>query len=683
MWNKLRNIFDTQQKKYSSSTSELKVDGECVSPSCTPPSSESILSDTEIDQEVKAVELTHYPLALAIFKLRIDCGEDFVRSQTVLNALGDYKAFEDCHPARAIFKVLYSEGIYSTFINLPDTSNWSNAIEKVCNLMSNQFGYKEELVSQVLANILLGFGKCSASDISSFITVNNSVVEPDTLKKKDTTTTQVPTKYKSPYASYKLPETNILIKHGLSIPDYDSLNPTAERLEWVLSGYGVDGKIINIAPGPRSSLYEIQVEPKKLAKLVRNEKDILLALGCRGCRIINPLPNKLSIGVEIPNPVENDNIMPGDIFNSKEFNMSNQTLPIAIGIDSSSRIICEDLAELGNLLICGGLEQGKTTLLYQIIASLLFKVSPEDLKFIIAHSNQLELHELNDLPKGYFAHTNDVEGLITERPNLYQTLVCLTEEMEQRAKLLQLARVKSIEEYNHLYVNRTLNPADGHHYLPRLICIVDEIQPFFNGKEWDDTLSPMFEKTKGVGVHFIFTTRYTSADSLTPLIRSYLPNKICLRINLPNESRLAIGKTDATNLLDKGDVLVVKNNVVARCQTSNFETSDFEIIVDDINQRAFTGSEYILPENESFSTLESTTLPIFDKDPLFDEVARFVVTSYTASTSSLQRRYNIGYNRAGLIMDQLEAAGIVGPSNGGKPREVLVDTITLDSILNA
>ncbi|MDE5773839.1 MAG: hypothetical protein K2H86_05230 [Muribaculaceae bacterium] len=683
MWNKIRNIFRKQEQVSLNTTPKMDTESGYTNNVHPPYDSVSITDETSTHEELYYSELTKFPLALAIFKLRMDCGEDFVRSQAVLNALGDYKAFEDCYPARAIVKVLYSEGIYSTFINLPNTTNWSNEIEKACNRISNQFGYKEELVRQVMANILLGFGKCTTSDIHSFINVNKTVVEPQILKKKDAITTQVSTKYKAPYASYRLPETSILIKRGISLPDYNSLNPTVKRLEWVLSGYGVDGKIINIIPGPRSSLYEIQVAPTKLAKLARNEKDIILAIGYRGCRIINPLRNKLAIGFEIPNPIEDDNIMPGDIFNSKEFNTSNHTLPVAIGIDSTSKVICEDLAELSNLLICGGLEQGKTTLVYQIVASLIFKVSPDNLKFIIVHSNQLELYELSHLPKDYFAHSNDVEGLITERPDLYQTFVCLTEEMEQRIKLLQLARVKSIDEYNNQYVNSTLNPADGHHYLPRLICIVDEIQPFFNGKEWDDTLSQMFEKTKGVGVHFIFTTRYTSAESLTPLIRSYLPNKICFRINLPNESRLAMGKIDATNLLDKGDVLVVKDNGVRRCQTSNFEPRHLEIIINEINQRNLTGSEYILPEKELYDTIAPTALSVFDKDPLFDEVARFVVTSYRASTSSIQRQYSIGYNRASLIMDQLETAGIVGPSNGGKPRVVLVNTITLESILNA
>ena len=686
MWNRVRNIFRKHEETSSNMDAIQAADKDYTNRIVPLGYKSTLTSDgTSYQKDLCECMLANFPLAMAIFKLREDCGDDFARSKAVINALGDYKAFDGCQPARAIFKVLYTEGIYYDFINLPISSNWINEIQKISNRLSNQFGYKEELINLVLANILLGFGKCSTSDVYSFITEEDSVVKTEAPNNQYAPTAIPPLhdKYKLPNNSYSLPNTDRLIERGLSTPDTDSLKTTAERVEWVLNGYGVDGKVINIISGPRCSLYEIQVESYKLAKLTRNEKDILIALGSRGCRIINPLPNKLAIGIEIPNPIEDNNIMPGDIFNSKEFNMSNMKLPIAIGIDSASNVVIEDLAKLGNILICGGLEQGKTTLVYQIVASLLFKVSPNDLKFIIAHSNQLELHELNNLPKDYFAHTNDIECLITERPDLYQTLICLTVEMEQRTKLLQIAGVRSIEDYNRLFVNRTLNPADGHHYLPRLVCIVDEIQPFFNGKEWDDTLSPMFEKTKGVGVHFIFTTRYTSADYLTPLIRRHLTNKICFRINLPHESRLAIGKTDATNLLDKGDVLVLKDGGIVRCQTSNFEPRHIEIIINEINQRNLTGSEYILPEKELFDTIAPTVLPVFNKDPLFDEIARIVVTSNTASTSSIQRRYNIGYNRAGLIMDQLEAAGIVGPSNGGKPREVLVDPITLESILNA
>lgn len=686
MWNKVRNIFRKQEVASSNMDTIQAAEKEYTKNDVNPHYEPTLnTEDTPYQNDLCGCELTKFPLAIAIYKLRKDCGEEFMRSQTVLNALGDYKAFDDCQPARAIFKVLYTEGFYCDFINLPISSNWINEIKKISNRLSNQFGYKEELINRVLANILLGFGKCSISDIFSFITEEDSVVEAEAQNNQyaPTAIPPLPDKYKLPNTSFSLPNTGILIERGPSTPDTDSFKQTAERVEWVLNGYGVDGKVINIISGPRCSLYEIQVEPKKLSKLTRNEKDILIALGSRGCRVINPLPNKLAIGIEIPNPIEENNIMPGDLFNSKEFNMSNMKLPIAIGIDSTSNVVFEDLAKLGNMLICGGLEQGKTTLIYQIIASLLFKVSPDDLKFVIAHSNQLELRELNNLPRAYFARATDVRDLITDRPDLYHTFVCLTEEMEQRTKLLQLAGARSIEEYNNLFVNRTLTPADGHHYLPRLVCIVDEIQPFFNGKEWDDILSPMFEKTKGVGVHFIFTTRYTSADSLTPLIRSYLSNKICFRINLPNESRLATGKTDATNLLDKGDVLVVKDGGVVRCQISNFETKHFKVIVNELGQRDINGYEYILPEQELFETIEPTILPTFDKDPLFDEVARLIVTSNTASTSSLQRRYSIGYNRAGLIMDQLEAAGIVGPAHGGKPRAVLVDPIILESILNA
>lgn len=685
MWNKVKKIICKQpvNTSYISSDPIREEIQDCSQPSQS--NSKSITS-VPFQCSISNMELGQMPLARAIFNIRRDYGDDFVRSKAIINALGDYKAFDDCPPARAIVKLLYSEGIYFSFIDLPVTSNWINEIERVSNRLSNQFGYKQVIVNHVLANILLGFGKCPYSDVLSLLITTNSETESRKQEEPEENSPipQKRDKYKKqPNAINILPSVTILRTNGLSIPESESLKSVGNRLEWVLNGYGIDGKISHVVSGPRCSLFEIQVEPKKLAKLTRNEKDILISLGNRGCRVINPLHNKLAVGIEIPNPIDEINVMPGDIFNSSEFKTSNMALPIAIGIDATSTVICEDLAELGNLLLCGGLGQGKTLLVYQIISSLLFKVSPDDIKFIVAHSNQLELQELNKLPSVYFAHTIGGNVLISERADLHQTFVCLTEELEQRTKFFQLAGTHNIEEYNKLFVNGSLNPADGHHYLPRLVCIVDEVQPFFNGKEWDDTLSPMFEKTRAVGVHFIFTTRYTSAESLTPLIRNYLPNKICFRINLPNESRLAIGRTDATNLLDKGDVLVVKNDEIIRCQTSNFEISYFEIIVNEINKRTCSGGDYILPEKELFDTFAPTGLPVFDKDPLFDEVARLIVTSKTASTSIVQRRYNIGYNRAGKIMDQLEAAGIVGPSNGGKPRSVLVNSIMLESILNS
>lgn len=490
-------------------------------------------------------------------------------------------------------------------------------------------------------------------------------------------------KYQLPNSSYTLPDIKLLPCQRILLPNTNDLTPISKRLEWILNGYGISCNVINIIAGPRSSLYEVQVEPKKLSQLTRKEKDILTALGNRGCRIINPLPNKLAIGVEIPHQMDEVNIAPGDIFNSTKFYNSDMILPIVIGIDSTNNVIFEDLTKLGHLLICGGWDQGKTTLLYQIIASLLFKVSPDNLKFIIAHSSTLEFQELTRLPKDFFAHINNTDGLISERSDLHQTFLCLMTEMDQRAKLIRSAGVRSIEEYNTLYVNRTLNPAVGHHYLPRIVCIVDEMQPFFNGKEWDDTLSSMFEMTKGVGIHFIFTTRYTSANSLTPLIRRYMANKICFKINLLNESRLAIGNTDAVNLLDKGDILLVKSDKIIRCQTSDFKAEHLMKLINEITFKPLIGDDYILPEIESFGEADQTVQPVSDIDPLFEDVARTVVASGSASTSSIQRRYAIGYSRAGKIMDQLETFGIVSPANGGKPRKVLVDTRTLESILNS
>lgn len=491
-----------------------------------------------------------------------------------------------------------------------------------------------------------------------------------------------PQKYRLPYSSYTLPDIQLFPCNGILRPDTNDLKHISERLEWVLNGYGIGCNVINITSGPRCSLYEVQVEPRKLSQLARKEKDILTALGNSGCRIINPLPNKLTIGVEIPHQIDEVNIAPGDIFNSTNYYNSDMVLPIAIGIDSENNVVCEDLTKLGHLLICGGWDQGKTTLIYQIIASLLFKVSPDNLKFIIAHSNQLELQELTKLPKDFFAHIDDADVLISERTDLHRIFLCLMSEMDPRSKLLQLAGVRSIEEYNTLYVNRSLNPAVGHHYLPRIVCIVDEIQPFFNGKEWDDTLSPMFEMTKGVGIHFIFTTRYTSANSLTPLIRRYMPNKICFKINLSNESRLAIGSTDAVNLLDKGDILLVKSDKIIRCQTSDFKAGHLMKLINEITFKPLIGDDYILPEIESFGEADQTVQPVSDIDPLFEDVARNVVASGSASTSSIQRRYAIGYSRAGKIIDQLEAFGIISPAIDGKPRKVLVDTATLESILN-
>lgn len=688
MFNKVRNLFRKQsedsQEILRDSAAEQKImqNEELVS---------SISNETEILQpepEAEENSLEGFPVAFALRKLYKEYGIDFIKSSSIANALGDYNAFANNRPYQSIFKALLSDGIYSSLIESSSETVWENIVHQYSYQISNQYGFKTELVSDLIREILIGTGKCNPSDLDVQTKDDEFVYDAEYKRKEEKPTSDNAVNNNdieiSVSSKTKLPSIDILPKTYLKLPDKSSLTSVADRVIWVLSGFGINTLSIDIVPGPRYSLYEVEIDPKKLSKLSRNEKDIIIALGGKGCRILNLIPNKLGIGIEIPNPFDLEHISLYDLFSSKEFQNSTAFLPIAMGLEACGKVVVKDLVDMNHLLICGGLQQGKTTLVNLIISSLLMGVKSDDLKFVIASSNELELQDFTNIPNDYLVNDGEADCIISERPSLYKAFRCLTAEMELRNSLFSAVGVKGIEDYNSRFVSRTLSPQDGHHYLPHIVCVVDEIQPFFDGKSWDETLSPMLELTKGTGVHFIFTTRYTSVNTLTPLIRTYFPNRVSFCIGLPNESRLVIGTNGATNLLNVGDILISENGRINRCQSAKCNFEDYKPIFDFYDDKN-TGYSYTLPEKKEWweEQNESYNLPIIDKDPLFDEIARYIVLLSTASTSTIQRRYSIGYNRAGKIMDQLEAAGIVGPALGAKPREVLVDAITIESLLNS
>lgn len=688
MFNKLRNLFrnhdEDSQEVLHGSVTEQAANSREEAPSAKDNDVDIHESHSDLNEDC----LKGLPLAIALRRLQNEYGTEFIKQPAIVNALGDYNAFADNKPYKAIFKVLQSDGIYLSLIESPSDTVWENIACQYSYQISNQYGFKTELVSNLIREILIGTGKCMINDLGIRPT------EPECkCNAGSEIQTQIPTSEKAAVDTdpeqtvanrVQLPSIDILPKTFLKLPDKSSLAAVADRVSWILSGFGINPLNIDIFPGPRYSLYEIEIDPKKLPKLSRNEKDIIIALGGKGCRIVNPIHNKLAIGIEIPNPFDLEAISLYDLFSSNEYKLSKASLPIALGMDASGVVLVKDLAGLNNLLICGGLQQGKTSLVNQIIASLLMRVRADDLKFVIANSNELELQNFESIPENYLANDGESDCIISDRPKLYKAFRSLTAEMEMRNGLFSAAGVKSIDDYNSLFVSGRLNPQNGHHYLPHIVCIVDEIQPFLDGKSWDDTLSPMFELTKNTGVHFIFTTRYTSVNTLTPLIRTYFPIRVSFCIGLPNESRLILDSNGATNLLNVGDLLISGNGHIERCQSAKCEFEDIKPIFDFHGHKA-VGTHYILPEKKDWweEQIESYNQPIIAKDPLFDEVARMIVGSGQSSTSYIQRVFCLGYNRAGKIMDQLESAGIVGPSQGGKPRPVLVDLVALESILNS
>lgn len=480
---------------------------------------------------------------------------------------------------------------------------------------------------------------------------------------------------------YNLPPIELFQETNLLIPAVEDLASIKARLEWVLASYGIQDFVVTLIPSYRVSMYEIEISPKYVGKIVRNEKDILMALGTNGCRLINPLPNKLALGIEIPNPMYDTAKGIREFIRSTENSSGDLNLLIPVGIDSTNNLITLNLGKESSLLVCGASQQGKTDLLRLFVTTLIAHNTPENIKFVFAASNSIGLNEFEAINPMFLAKYDSIaENVISGGTSILKVLWGLNKEKEIRIELFKKAGASTIEEYNDLFLKRMLNPADGHHYLPHIVMCIDEFAPIFDEKSWDDQLPTLYEKIRGTGIHFIVTTKLTSASNLTPLIRTYFENRICFRIQMPNESRLAVNSTLATALLQCGDALVCANGSVKRCQTVRCDADSIKDLIEHTNEIPIQ-LPYLLPENPDW--WEEPIQTVVDVDPLFEDVARMVVQAGNASTSSIQRTWRIGYNRAGMILDQLESAGIVGPAVGGKSRSVLVSTLELENILKA
>lgn len=678
MWNKVKDIFKTKGLPTPPPVPSIKSEGDVQ---CTNLCKDDVIQKQE-SIKIKGCSFDGYPLATAIATITETYGFEFSVSSAIVNALADYNAFSD-KATQFIFKSLVLDGYFNQLTSLSCDSNWLNEANRISAILVNTYGFQETKVKQTILEVLLGMGKCALEEISA-------------IEYAPATQTEItiPANSNVPYnpdaafahGLYKLPSANLFGINTSVTPDKSSLQSLSKRLEWVLTGFGIKILNISICPGFRYSMYEIEVEPKAISKIVRNEKDLLTALGTEGIRIVNPLPNKMAIGFEIPNPDNFATISASDIFTSPTFKTSSveMVLPIAIGFDSCANLILKDLSSLQNLLVCGGRQQGKTTFFHQLLSSLLLSKTPSDIKLVIASVNPLEYSDLKKLPGDFFATSIDEEyDIISERPDLFKTLKDVEEEISQRKKLFSSASTRNIDDYNNSFRLRQLNPEDGHRYLPHIIVFIDEYQFFFDGKSWDDALSPLFESITGTGVHFVISSKNTSASNVTPLIRNYFPNKVVFRIGLPNESRLVLGNNQATNLLSCGDILSTDNSQIMRCQTANISTENIGKLIDYINLYKWDNLPYLLPDESDSFSIASSPVICGNHDSLFEDVARLVVNQKFGSTTSIQRHFNVGFPRAGKIMEQLEACGIVGPSNGGKPRAVLVDLIQLEQILKS
>ncbi|MGB0255466.1 MAG: DNA translocase FtsK 4TM domain-containing protein, partial [Flavobacteriaceae bacterium] len=471
---------------------------------------------------------------------------------------------------------------------------------------------------------------------------------------------------------------------GITINEQE-LEENKERIVDTLKNYQIGIADIKATIGPTVTLYEIvPAAGVRISKIKNLEDDIALSLSALGIRIIAPIPGKGTVGIEVPNKKATIVSMRSVIL-AKKFQEAEMELPLALGKTISNETFVVDLAKMPHLLMAGATGQGKSVGLNAILTSLLYKKHPAEIKFVLVDPKKVELTLFNKIERHYLAKLPDTDdAIITDNKQVINTLNSLCIEMDNRYDLLKSAMCRNIKEYNAKFKERRLNPHDGHAYLPYIVLVIDEFADLIMtaGKEVETPIARLAQLARAVGIHLIIATQRPSVNVITGLIKANFPARIAFRVTSKVDSRTILDSGGADQLIGRGDMLFTQGNNLIRLQCAFVDTPEVEKITDFIgSQRAYPDA-HLLPEyvsDEAGSTKENN---IEDRDPIFREAAEVVVNAQQGSASLLQRKLKLGYNRAGRIIDQLEAAGIVGPFEGSKAREVMFrDVISLHEFL--
>ncbi|MDR1370862.1 MAG: DNA translocase FtsK [Dysgonamonadaceae bacterium] len=522
---------------------------------------------------------------------------------------------------------------------------------------------------------------------------NNSAENPAGKKEEeanDLLTELGPYDPKLDLSNYRFPAIDLLKKYDLGEQSYNAeeQNENKNKIIQTLENYGIKIKNIKATVGPTITLYEIIPEDGVRISKIRNlEDDIAMSLSALGIRIIAPMPGKGTIGIEVPN--KDPQIVPMySIIASKKFQESNFDLPIALGKTITNEVFAVDLCKMPHLLVAGATGQGKSVGLNAIITSLLYKKHPAELKFVLVDPKMVEFSIYSAIEKHYIAKLPDSDKpIITDFTKVIYTLNSLTKEMDDRYDLLMKANSRNIKEYNEKFINRRLNPMKGHKFMPYIVVIIDEFGDLIMtaGKEIELPIARIAQKARAVGIHMIIATQRPTTNIITGTIKANFPARVAFRVTSMIDSRTILDGPGANQLIGRGDLLFFQGSDTTRVQCAFVDTPEVERISKFIGDQQGYPTAFELPEYTGADNEEKMPgTDLSDRDPLFDEAARLIVIHQQGSTSLIQRKFSIGYNRAGRLMDQLETAGIVGHAEGSKPRQVFIqDEYHLEQLLNS
>ena len=489
---------------------------------------------------------------------------------------------------------------------------------------------------------------------------------------------------------YKYPTLDLLNEYDIKkvTVSMQELQENKDKIVTTLKNFQIGIQGIQATIGPTVTLYEIVPDPGvKISKIKNLEDDIALSLAALGIRIIAPIPGKGTIGIEVPN--KNRELVPARaVLGTEKFMRSDKDLPIALGKTISNEVFVADLAKMPHLLMAGATGQGKSVGLNMILASLIYKKHPSQLKFVLVDPKKVELTLFNKIERHFLAKLpGSEEAIITDTKKVIYTLNSLCIEMDNRYNLLKDAGCRNLKEYNAKFIARKLNPEKGHYFMPYIVLVIDELADLMMtaGKEIEGPIARLAQLARAIGIHLVVATQRPSVNVITGIIKANFPARLSFRVTSKIDSRTILDAGGADQLIGMGDMLLSHGSEMTRIQCAFLDTPEVDAICDWIGEQKGYSDAYLLPEfvgEDGEGSLSSVDLS--DRDPLFDEAARLIVLHQQGSTSLIQRKLKLGYNRAGRIVDQLEAAGIVGAFEGSKAREVLIqDDASLERLLNS